>query len=163
MNTHLLYLGENSSAVIFEQVFDMTDLYQPEEFMFSNPIHNIWIIMITELGLIGFLPIFCFVFWYIGTFKRRTRRSKNRYYNILNISGFSVICCWLVQGNSDWAPLTPQVLSLSLMFLALSLNRHYAAEEHAEFESVEASLKRMRDEQAESDTEEETAVTVQPV
>lgn len=163
MNTHLLYLGENSSAVIFEQVFDMTDLYQPEEFMFSNPIHNIWIIMITELGLIGFLPILFFVFWYIGTFKRRTRRSKNRYYNILNISGFSVICCWLVQGNSDWAPLTPQVLSLSLMFLALSLNRHYAAEEHAEFESVEASLKRLRDEQAESETQEETAVTVQPV
>ena len=153
MNAHLVYLSENSSAVIFEQVFDMTDLYQPEEFMFTNPIHNIWIILITELGLIGFLPIFCFVFWYIGTFKRRTRRSQNRYYNILNISGFSVICCWLVQGNSDWAPLTPQVLSLSLMFLALSLNSRYAAEVHPEFETIEASKRRQKEEALQEEEE----------
>lgn len=139
LNSHLIYLGDNSSAVIFEQVFDMTDMYQPEEFMFTNPIHNIWIILLTELGLVGFIPILCFVIWYIATFKRRTRLSMNRYYNILNITGLGVACCWLVQGNSDWAPLTPQVLNLSLMFVALSLNRHYAAEVHPEFESIEAA------------------------
>ena len=144
LNAHLVYLGENSSAVIFEQVFDMTDLWQPEEFMFTNPIHNIWIILIDELGLIGFLPILGFVFWYIATFKRRTRQSKNRYYNIINITGLGVIFCLLVQGNSDWAPLTPQVLQLSIMFIAFSLNSHYRAEEHLEFESVEASKLRQR-------------------
>ena len=139
MNAHLVYLGENSSAVIFEQVFDMTDLWQPEEFMFTNPIHNIWIILVDELGLIGFLPILAFVLWYIATFKRRTRQSQNRYYNIINITGLSVIFCLIVQGSSDWAPLTPQVLQLSAMFVALSLVSHYRAEEHPEFESVEAS------------------------
>ncbi|MBR5726991.1 MAG: O-antigen ligase family protein [Muribaculaceae bacterium] len=144
MNAHLVYLGENSSAVIFEQVFDMTDLYQPEEFMFTNPIHNIWIILIDELGLIGFLPILAFVLWYIATFKRRTRQSKNRYYNIINITGLGVMLCLIVQGSSDWAPLTPQVLQLSLMFFALSLNSHYRAEEHPEFESVEASKLRQQ-------------------
>ena len=156
MNAHLVYLGENSSAVIFEQVIDMTDLYQPEEFMFTNPIHNIWIIMITELGLIGFLPILAFVIWYIATFKRRTRASQNRYYNIMNISGLGVVCCWLVQGNSDWAPLTPQVLSLSLMFIALSLNKHYSAEVHPEFESAEAYRRRLRAEEAAEALPEET-------
>ena len=144
LNAHLVYLGENSSAVIFEQVFDMTDLWQPEEFMFTNPIHNIWIILIDELGLIGFVPILGFVIWYIATFKRRTRQSKNRYYNIINITGLGVIFCLLVQGNSDWAPLTPQVLQLSIMFIALSLNSHYRAEEHLEFESVEASKLRQQ-------------------
>ena len=162
LNAHLTYLGENSSAVIFEQVFDMTDMWQPEEFMFTNPIHNIWIILIDEVGLIGFLPILGFVIWYIATFKRRTRRSQNRYYNILNIAGLGVVCCWLVQGNSDWAPLTPQVLNLSLMFLALSLNRHYAAEVHPEFESVEASKRRIRNEQAQEQTEEDTPLATQP-
>ena len=158
MNTHLVYLVENGSAMMFEQIFDMTDLWQPEEFMFSNPIHNIWIILIDELGLIGFLPVLGFIIWYIATFKRRTRRSNNRYYNILNISGVGVVCCWLVQGNSDWAPLTPQVLNLSLMFIALSLNRHYAAEEHADFESVEAFKRRQRLEQI-SQEEENTPET----
>lgn len=137
LNSHLVYLMENGSAVMFEQVFDMTDIWQPEEFMFTNPIHNIWIILIDELGLVGALPIIVSVFYYIFTFKRRTRQSRNRYYNILNITGLGVACCWLVQGNSDWAPLTPQVLNLSLMFVALSLNRHYPAEEHDEFVSVE--------------------------
>ena len=160
LNSHLVYLVENSSAVMLEQIFDTADIYQPEEFMFSNPIHNIWIILIDELGILGFLPILCFVIWYIATFKLRTRRSRNRYYNILNMSGLGVICCWLVQGNTDWAPLTPQVLSLSLMFIALSLNRHYAAEEHPEFESVEAARQRLlemsaREEQEEQDEEQE--------
>lgn len=151
LNAHLNYLAENGSAMMFEQIFDMTDLYQPEEFMFSNPIHNIWIILIDELGLVGFLPLLGFIIWYVATFKRRTRASRNRYYNILNISGLGVVCCWLVQGNSDWAPLTPQVLNLSLMFVVLSLNRHYAAEEHPEFESVEAYKRRIR--AAEADNE----------
>ena len=159
MNAHLVYLGENSSAVIFEQVFDMTDLWQPEEFMFTNPIHNIWIILIVELGLIGFLPILGFVIWYIATFKRRTRQSQNRYYNIINITGLGIMLCLLVQGNSDWAPLTTQVLSLSLMFIALSLNSHYAAEVHPEFESVEAAKRRMKEELLE---EEETITDQEP-
>ena len=141
---------------MLEQVFDAADIWQPEEFMFSNPIHNIWIILIVELGLLGFLPILAFIIWYIATFKRRTRLSQNRYYNILNISGLGVIFCWLIQGNSDWAPLTPQVLSLSLMFIALSLNSHYAAEVHPEFETVEASRRRLAQEsQEEAESEEE--------
>ena len=130
--------------------------------MFTNPIHNIWIILIDELGLIGFLPILAFVFWYIATFKRRTRQSRNRYYNILNISGLGVICCWLVQGNSDWAPLTPQVLSLSLMFVALSLNRHYAAEEHPEFETVEEAKRRTRAQEAQEKDADDETLSVQP-
>ncbi len=156
LNDHLSYLVENGSAMMFEQIFDAADIFQPEEFMFSNPIHNIWIILIVELGLLGFLPISAFIIWYIATFKRRTRQSQNRYYNILNISGLGVIFCWLTQGNSDWAPLTPQVLSLSLMFLALSLNSHYAAEVHPEFETVEASRRRLAQEsQEEAESEEE--------
>jgi len=140
-------------------VFDMTDLWQPEEFMFNNPIHNIWIILIVELGILGFLPILGFVIWYIATFKRRTRQSQNRYYNIINISGLGVMFCWIVQGSSDWAPLTPQVFNLSLMFIALSLNRHYAAEVHPDFESVEASKRRMILEQQQK---EEEPIEVQP-
>lgn len=158
LNSHLVYLVENSSAVMLEQVFDAADIWQPEEFMFSNPIHNIWIILIVELGLIGFLPILAFVIWYIATFKRRTRSSRNRYYNVINITGLGVVFCWLIQGSSDWAPLTPQVLNLSLMFVALSLSRHYPTEEHPEFESVEAAKRRQQAESEEQQEEEQPAI-----
>lgn len=160
LNGHLNYLVENGSAMMFEQIFDAADIYQPEEFMFSNPIHNIWIILIDELGLVGFTPIVVFVIWYIATFKRRTKRSQNRYYNICNITGLGIMFCLLVQGSTDWNPLTPQSLNLSLMFIALSLNRHYAAEEHPEFESVEASKRRSRAALNEEQSEEEEPVDV---
>ena len=163
LNAHLVYLVDNGSAMMFEQIFDAADIYQPEEFMFSNPIHNIWIILIDELGLIGFLPVLAFVIWYIATFKRRTRLSQNRYYNIVNITGLGIVFCWLIQGNSDWAPLTPQILNVSLMFVALSLNRHYAAEIHPEFETVEASQRRQRNSQfQEEPATEETAIVTSP-
>ena len=147
MNNHLFYLTENTSAAIFEQVFDMTNIWRPEEYFFMTPIHNIWIIMIVELGLLGYLPIMGFVIYYIATFKRRTQLSANRYYNIINITALGIVCCLLIQGSSDWAPLSPQVLNISLMFIALSLNRHYRAEIHPEFESVEQYKRRMKAEQ----------------
>ena len=161
MNNHLFYLIENSSAVIFEQVFDMTDIWRPEDYLFITPIHNIWIIMIVELGLIGSLPIMAMVVYYIATFKRRTLMSANRYYNIINITGLGIVCCQLVQGSSDWAPLTPQVLNLSLMFIVLSLNRHYRAEVYPEFESVEEAKRNMRRQQNQAEEEEENAIEIQ--
>ena len=161
MNNHLFYLIENSSAVIFEQVFDMTDIWRPEDYLFITPIHNIWIIMIVELGLIGSLPIMAMVVYYIATFKRRTLMSANRYYNIINITGLGIVCCQLVQGSSDWAPLTPQVLNLSLMFIVLSLNRHYRAEVYPEFETVEEAKRNMRRQQNQAEEEEENAIEIQ--
>ena len=134
-------------------------------FLIAFP-YLIWVDFIVEYrGIWIFLQDLCMitafqsrnrVCWYIATFKRRTRMSQNRYYNILNISGLGVICCLLVQGNSDWAPLTPQVLNLSLMFIALSLNRHFAAEEHPEFESVEASKRHLIEASVEEQTEVDT-------
>ncbi len=156
MNNHLFYLTENTSAAIFEQVFDMSGIWRPEEYFFITPIHNIWIIMIVELGLIGYLPIMGFVIYYIATFKRRTTLSANRYFNIINITGLGIVACQLTQGSSDWAPLSPQVLNLSLMFIILSLNHYYRAEEYPEFESVEHAKRRMLKEEKEEQQQEES-------
>ena len=58
-----------------------------------------------------------------------------------------------MQGSSDWAPLSPHVLNLSLMFFALSLNRHYSKEVHPEFETVESARRRQIAESAEAQQE----------
>ena len=41
------------------------------------------------------------------------------------------------------------------MFIALSLNRHYAAEEHPEFESVEAARQRLLEMSIEEEQEQQ--------
>jgi hypothetical protein len=151
MNNHLFYLTENTSAAIFEEVFDMSNVWRPEEYFFITPIHNIWIIMIDELGLIGYLPIMGLVIYYIATFKRRTHQSTNRYYNIINITALGIVFCQLTQGSSDWAPLSPHILNLSLLFIVLSLNNQFRTEVHPEFETVEEARRQALAQEAAAD------------
>ena len=128
INAHLNYLLDNTSMVDFEAIFDTTDMWEPEEFMLHNPVHNIWLILLSELGIIGFLPVLAFVIYYFASFKRHIRISKNKYFHIIACTGLGIMCTLLVQGNSDWNPLTQQQLIISLMFFSLSLNRRFMAE-----------------------------------
>ena len=130
INAHLNYLLTNTSIVDFEAIFDTTDMWEPEEFMLHNPVHNIWLILLSELGIIGFLPILTFVIYYIASFKRRIRIAKNKYFHIIACTGLGIMCTLLVQGNSDWNPLTQQQLIISLMFFTLSLNKRFMAENY---------------------------------
>lgn len=130
INAHLDYLLNSTSLVDFEAVFDTTDMWQPEEFMFHNPVHNIWLILLAELGIIGFLPIFAFVIYYFASFKRRIKKARNRYYQIFVCTGLGIMCALLVQGSSDWNPLTQQQLAMSLLFLSLSLSKRFMVAEY---------------------------------
>ncbi|MDO4510445.1 MAG: O-antigen ligase family protein [Bacteroidales bacterium] len=132
LNCHLHYLLHNTSLVDFEAIFDTSEMWEPEEFMFRNPVHNIWLILLAEMGIIGFLPILGFVIYYFATFKRRIRKAQNRYYHIVACTGLGIMCALLVQGNSDWNPLSQQQLIISLMFLCFSLNRRFMSDQYGD-------------------------------
>ncbi len=132
INGHLYSLLNNTSLVDFEAVFDTSEMWQPEEFMFHNPVHNIWLILLAELGIIGFLPILVFVIYYFASFKRRIRNSKNKYFHIVACTGMGIMCALLTQGNSDWNPLSQQQLIISLMFLAFSLNKRFMSDQYGD-------------------------------
>lgn len=136
LNGHLYYLLNNTSLVDFEQLFDTTNMWQPEEFLFHNPVHNIWLILLAELGIIGFLPILGFVIYYFASFKKRIKRSSNIYYHIMACTGLGIMCTFLVQGNSDWNPLSQQPLIISMMFLCFSLSTRLM-QEHSSVETDE--------------------------
>ena len=132
INGHLYSLLNNTSLVDFEAIFDTSEMWQPEEFMFHNPVHNIWLILLAELGIIGFLPILAFVIYYFASFKRRIRKSKNKYFHIVACTGMGIMCALLTQGNSDWNPLSQQQLIISLMFLAFSLNKRFMSDQYGD-------------------------------
>ena len=148
INGHLHYLLNHTSLVDFETVFDTTDMWEPEEFMFHNPVHNIWLILLAELGVIGFFPVLAFVIYYFASFKQRIRKSQNKYFHIIACTGLGIMCALLTQGNSDWNPLTQQQLILSLMFLTLSLNKRYMGARYSdEMDIIPSSTKTEEDDE----------------
>ncbi len=123
INSHLKYLQDNSALVDIETMFEGADIWLPEDFMFHNPIHNIWLIMLTELGILGVIPILYFIIYYIATFKKKIENSVSVYYNIAVISGLGILSYMLVHGNTDWALYTPTMLNISLLFFYLSISK----------------------------------------
>lgn len=130
LNSHLKYLVDNSALVDIETVFQEadSDIWLPEEFMFANPIHNIWMILLTEFGIIGVLPILSFLIYYFVTFKKKIMNSVSDNYRIIVIAGLGVLSYMFVHGNTDWALYTPTLLNISLLFLFLAETSRYSQE-----------------------------------
>lgn len=129
LNSHLKYLQDNSALVDIETMFEGSDIWLPEDFMFHNPIHNIWLIFLTEFGIIGVIPILSFVIYTFVSFKKKIRDSVSLYYNIAVITGLGILSCMIVHGNSDWALYTPAMLNISIMFFFLAATSKYALEQ----------------------------------
>ena len=102
-NAHLEYIRNNINPDIFTIL--NTSSWRPEEFIFSNPIHNIFLIFLTELGIIGIIPIIVFITKKFTNIKKQLRREASVNYHIAALFAIGVLCYLLVHGMSDWAPM----------------------------------------------------------
>ncbi|MBQ8565275.1 MAG: O-antigen ligase family protein [Bacteroidaceae bacterium] len=112
-NAHLEYIRSNVNPSIFA-MFDKT-VWNPEEFMFSNPVHNIFLIFLTEFGFIGFMPILYFIIRKFANIKKQLRRETSVEYHICAIFAIGILCYLMVHGMSDWVPLTPRMRNIWLL------------------------------------------------
>jgi O-antigen ligase len=126
LNSHLKFLLADKTIDI-NAVFG-AEYWMPEDFMFTNPIHNVWLSLLAELGIVGFTPIVVYVVNFFRTFKKKIKNSQSIFYTISVMTALGIISCLLVQGNSDWAPETPQVLNITILFLFLAGTTSYAGE-----------------------------------
>lgn len=115
LNTHLQYLREFKDLEFFEDT-----VWMPEEFFFHNPIHNVFIILLTELGIFIFLAIIAFIAYRFYKLKQDIRSNYSNSYKILRLTTIGIFCCLLVQGMSEWAPISQIVLNLSILFIYTS-------------------------------------------
>jgi O-antigen ligase len=122
LNSHLKYLVDNSALIDIEKTFENADIeiWDPEKFMFENPIHNIWLILLCELGAIGTIPIIFYVGRFFYKFKRRIKSDDSIYYHIELSTTLGIVACIIVHGMSDWTPLSQDNLNVSLLFLFLA-------------------------------------------
>lgn len=125
LNSHLKYLNDNVE-INFNDYFDSTSGFDfNNEFMFSSPIHNSWLIILCETGLIGLIFTIYYVGRFLYKFKPRIRRSKSMYYTVVLVTTLGIFFNFIIHGNTDWAPLTIQELNISLLFIFLAANDSY--------------------------------------
>ena len=104
INTHRDFLLHNSTLI--------TSLsYNP--FFFQNPIHNIHLIVLVELGVIGL--VFWIAFLFTSIFKAKTDIA-NKNNEILSLSHIGVIIAIIFYGMTGWAPFSLTILPIFLFF-----------------------------------------------
>lgn len=134
LNSHLKYLNDNIE-IDFNDYFDSYTGYDlTEEFAFNAPIHNCWLVLLCETGLIGMAFFVFYIVRYFVKFKPRIRKSKSKYYTIVLIAALGVFINFIIHGNTDFAPLTMQELNISLLLIFLAARDEYGT--HLEDENT---------------------------
>lgn len=129
LNTHLEYIRNNIS---FGAMFgDINKIFwRAEEFMFSNPIHNVPLILLSELGIVGTLPILYFVIKRFRKIKTVLRDDdSNESYKILSLFSIALICCILLHGMADWAPVSTLMRNIWILVFFVTALPHYRTKE----------------------------------
>ena len=123
LNAHLEYIRANSSFRIFGDVSRI--IWQAEEFMSTNPIHNVLLIWLSEFGIIFTLPILYFFVRRFYKIKSILRSDDDTNYKIISLFSIGLITCLLVHGMADWAPMSRPLSNIWLLaFFVSSLNKY---------------------------------------
>ncbi len=124
LNAHLEYIRTHISfGAMFGDVNKI--FWMAEEFMFSNPIHNIFLLFLSELGIIGTLPILYFIVKRFYGIKNILRSDSTDAYKIMSLYSIGLICCVCIHGMADWAPMHTLLRNIWMLVLFVTaLNRY---------------------------------------
>jgi len=118
LNSHVQYMTANFN---FRSLGDFNLLY--DIFLFYNPVHNIWIIWLAEVGIVGFIFIVAYFIFHFYKIKPTLRSDLSTENKVASMTSIGIICCFMVQGMSDPSPLGMQLLQLWALFFFLALAR----------------------------------------
>ena len=107
LNTHLEYIVNN---------IQLTKIIH-NEFLTTNPIHDIHIVILAETGIVGFALWILFLGYSIHKAKVNIAGNNNIVFSLTHIG---VIVCFVFYGITDWSPLSHSIfpLFIFLTFLA---------------------------------------------
>ena len=104
INNHVNYMSNdlvNSDNLYFHSFF------------YQNPIHNIHLIILTELGLLGFLIWLCFTIKYI------VKATRNGNYNIISLMFLGILISFIVYGMTGWGPFHKNIYPILILVWCL--------------------------------------------
>jgi len=109
LNAHLAYISQHLGIV--SQV-------TMDDFFSINPIHNIHLIMLSELGIVGVILWFAFLFGNIFKAKKQIKQGGNE---ILSLTLTGLFVAYIIYGLTGWAPFSTAILPLFLFITFFSI------------------------------------------
>lgn len=109
LNAHLSYISQHLGIV--SQV-------TMDDFFSVNPIHNIHLIILSEIGIIGFLLWVYFLFGNIFKAKKEIKEGHNEVFSLTLIGLF---VAYIIYGLTGWAPFSTAILPIFLFITFFSI------------------------------------------
>lgn len=108
LNTHLNYFAEQLPIL--------------DGFFARSPIHNIHIIILSEMGLFGLLFWFAFIVKSIQSSQRQLILSPHREVSALNLTFIGVVTNYFIYGFFGWAPFANEQLPIFFLICFFAFN-----------------------------------------
>ncbi|MBB6500859.1 O-antigen ligase family protein [Pedobacter cryoconitis] len=109
LNAHLAYISQHLGIV--SQV-------TMDDFFSINPIHNIHLIVLSELGIVGVILWFSFLFGNLFKAKKQIKQGGNE---ILSLTLTGLFVAYIIYGLTGWAPFSTAILPLFLFITFFSI------------------------------------------
>ncbi len=109
LNAHLSYLSQHLGIV---------NQITMDDFFAVNPIHNIHLIILSEIGVLGFLLWIGFLFGNILKAKKEIKEGQNE---VLSLSLIGLFVAYIIYGLTGWAPFSTAILPLFLFITFFSI------------------------------------------
>jgi len=100
LNTHIEYFNQFYMGIEFEGL--------SLDFASTNPVHNIYVLLMMEVGIIGLIIFFILMFRNISASKKMLSINPNLEDNILPLTSIACIIAVFVHGMSDYTVLSIQ-------------------------------------------------------
>lgn len=117
LNTHVEYFDQSYAGIELDGL--------SLAFASTNPVHNIYVLLIMDVGIIGLLAFLFFVFGNIITSKKILLVNKNQEDNILPLTSIAYFVAVLIHGASDYTVLSihNMIFWLPICLITYFLNR----------------------------------------
>jgi len=113
----LLGVGLNSHLTFFSEKLPILD-----GFFARSPIHNIHIIILSEMGIFGFLLWFIFIIKSIRDAQKQLTLSMHREASALNLTLIGALVSYFIYGFFGWAPFANEQLSVLFLIYYFAFN-----------------------------------------
>lgn len=109
LNSHLSYLSQHLGIV--NQV-------TMDDFFSVNPIHNIHLIILSEIGVIGFL---LWVYFLFGNILKAKKEIKEGHNEVFSLTLIGLFVAYIIYGLTGWAPFSTAILPIFLFITFFSI------------------------------------------
>jgi len=117
LNAHLGFLSKN---------FYLAEIFTLDDFFTENPIHNVHLIVLSEVGLVGFILWIGFLIKRLTNARLHIASGRNQIFSLTTIG---LVVAYFIYGMTGWAPFSNGIIPYFLFIIYFSIK---LSQEHSD-------------------------------